>query len=116
MGAGKYDNLTAAAKLTELLETMKVTVSIPAKLTDIAQFADKNNWSDAPTMLAEVRHGYVHPNRRRRAVVLAASNLATFEAWQLSVWYQELGLLYFLNHQGEYRNRLTGQIEKVPWA
>ena len=120
MGAGKYDDLKAVGKLTKLLETMKVPVSIPAKLTNLAQFAAKNNWPDAATALAEVRHGYVHPNRRRRAIVLAASNLATFEAWQLSVWYQELALLYFLNHQGEYRNRLTaewlGEVEKVPWA
>jgi hypothetical protein len=52
--------------------------------------------------------------------VLSASNLATFQAWWLSLWYQELALLYFLNHAGEYRNRITaewvGNAEKVPWA
>ena len=49
----------------------------------------------------------MHSNKKRRQVVLSAPNLATFQAWQLSLWYQELALLYLLNHQGEYRNRLT---------
>jgi hypothetical protein len=62
----------------------------------------------------------VHSNKKRRPVVLSAPNLATFEAWQLSLWYQELALLYLLGHHGAYRNRLTaeclGQVEKVPWV
>ena len=38
----------------------------------------------------------------------------------MSLWYQELALLYLLGHQGEYRNRLTaewlGEVETVPWV
>ena len=75
--------------------------------------------SDSAEALAEIRHGYVHANPKRRKVVLSASNLATFEAWQLSLWYQELALLYLLDHNGEYRNRMTaevvGDVDKVPW-
>ena len=41
--------------------------------------------------------------------MLSAPNLATFEAWQLSLWYQELALLSLLGHHGEYRNRLTAE-------
>jgi hypothetical protein len=70
--------------------------------------------------LTEIRHGYVHAKRRRRKIVLSAPNLAIFQAWQLSLWYQELALLYFLGHRGEYRNRVTaeclGIAETVPWA
>ena len=62
----------------------------------------------------------MHSNRKRRQVVLSAPNLAVFQAWQLSLWYQELALLFLLDHQGEYRNRITagwlGQVETVPWA
>jgi hypothetical protein len=51
--------------------------------------------------------------------VLSASNLATFEAWQLSLWYQELALLYLVDHNGEYRNRMAaeavGEVDKTPW-
>ena len=52
--------------------------------------------------------------------MLSAPNLATFEAWQLSLWNQELALLYLLGHHGEYRDRLTaewlGQAEMYPWV
>jgi hypothetical protein len=71
----------------------------------------------SPTL---IRHGYVHANRKRRKVVLSATNLATFWAWQMSLWYQEVALLYLLDHRGQYRNRMTaewlGQVETVPWA
>jgi hypothetical protein len=120
MSASKYDGLKAAFKLKKLLETIKVPPAVPARLSNLAAFAAANGWPDAATALAEIRHGYVHPNSKRRSIVLAAPNLATFEAWRLSLWYQELALLYFLNHSGQYRNRVTaewlGEVEAVPWA
>ena len=120
MSDSKYDKLVAKDKLARLLEVLKVPNAVPPKLTNLSAFAATNNWPTASETLAEVRHGYVHSNKKRRQVVLSAPNLATFEAWQLSLWYQELALLYLLRHRGEYRNRLTaewlGQVEKVPWA
>lgn len=120
MGASKYDALPAATKLSTLLQTMNVPSAIPAKLTNLAAFAATNGWSDAATALAEIRHGYVHANAKRRRIVLSAPNLAIFEAWQLSLWYLELSLLYLLNHKGQYRNRLTaewlGIVEPMPWV
>lgn len=120
MSASKYDNLPAKQKLAQLLDVMKVPTAIPAKLSQLAAFAATNGWQTACETLAEIRHGYVHSNKKRRQVVLSAPNLATFEAWQLSLWYQELALLYLLDHAGEYRNRLTaewlGEVETVPWV
>jgi hypothetical protein len=120
MGASKFDDLSAKVKLTKLLETMKVQNAIPAKYSHLAAFAATNGWPTAAETLAEIRHGYVHSNKKRRQIVLSAPNLATFEAWQLSLWYQELALLYLLDHRGEYRNRITagwlGEVEKVPWV
>jgi len=120
MVEGKFDKLAAAEKLSKLLQTMKVSDTIPARQADLATFAVSNAWADAATTLAEFRHGYVHANKKRRKIALAAPRLATFQAWQLSLWYQELALLYFLNHRGEYRNRVTaewlGIVENVPWA
>lgn len=120
MSASKYDKLVAKDKLARLLDVIKVPNALPAKLANLSPFAATNNWSTASEVLAEIRHGYVHSNKERRQVVLSAPNLATFEAWQLSLWYQELALLYLLGHHGEYRNRLTaewlGQVEKVPWG
>ena len=52
-------------------------------------------------------------------VAMRTLHLATFEAWQLSLWYQELALLYLLDHDGDYRNRMAaeavGDVDKVPW-
>ncbi|MDZ4688597.1 MAG: hypothetical protein SH850_26285 [Planctomycetaceae bacterium] len=120
MTASKYDKLPAARKLSMLLEPMKVSASIPSRYSNLEAFATENGSADAAVALAEIRHGYVHPNKRRRQVVLSAPNLATFEAWQLSLWYQELALLYLLNHRGEFSSRIVskwrGEVEKVPWA
>jgi len=116
----KYDKLSANDKLARLLGVLKLTNAIPPKLTNLTVFAAVNAWSTASEALAEIRHGYVHSNRKRRQVVLSAVNLATFEAWQLSLWYQEVALLYLLGHQGEYRNRMTaeslGEVDRVPWS
>lgn len=69
--------------------------------------------------MAKFRNGFVHPNERHRNIVLRADDSAAFEAWQLSLWYRELALLYLLDHQGRYRNRTTanwvGEVEPVPW-
>lgn len=99
---------------------LKVPLTIPAKLTELGAFAAANGWTTACEALADIRHGYVHSNKKRRQIVLSAPNLATFQAWQLSLWYQELALLYLLGHKGDYRNRLTaewlGEVETAPWA
>ncbi len=120
MSDSKYDKLSAKDKLGQLLDVLKVPLTIPAKLTELGSFAAANGWTTACEALAEIRHGYVHSNKKRRQIVLSAPNLATFQAWQLSLWYQELALLYLLDHRGEYRNRLTagwlGEVETVPWG
>ena len=63
----------------------EVPTAVPAKLSRLAAFAATNAWQTACDTLAEIRHGYVHSNKKRRQVVLSAPNLATFEAWQLSL-------------------------------
>ena len=117
--ASKFDGLKAREKLIALLQSLGVGLSVPPGYADLAGFAAGNAWPDAAWTLTEMRHGYVHANPRRRKVVLSALNRATFEAWQLSLWYQELALLYLLDHSGEYQNRVTaesrGDVETVPW-
>ena len=110
MSASKYDNLPAKQRLAELLDVMKVPTAIPAKLSQLAAFAATNGWQTACETLAEIRHGYVHSNRKRRQVVLSAPNLATFEAWQLSLWTRSSHFSTCLDHPGEYRNRRTAEL------
>ena len=117
--ASKHDKLRTRTKLVELLKAVNVEFGIPSRYENLIRFANENEWQDASTALTELRHGLVHPNKSRRQVVLKAG-LALFEAWQLSLWYQELALLYLLKHNGDYMNRVragwVGQVEPVPWA
>lgn len=118
--ASQYEGLYAVKKLRALLEVLNVEPVFSARSQSLAGFAGQQGWQDSAKALVELRHGFVHANRDQRKVVLSASNLATFEAWQLSLWYQELALLYLLDHRGEYRNRMTaeslGEVETVPWS
>jgi hypothetical protein len=66
MGASKFDDLAAKVKLAKLLETMKVPNAVPAKYSNLAAFAATNGWRSAAEALAEIRHGYVHSNKKRR--------------------------------------------------
>ena len=80
-----------------------------ARYAKLAAFARQNDKTNSCEALAEFRNGFVHPNEKRRNIVLRADKLASFEAWQLSLWYQELAFLYLLDHQGQYRNRTTAE-------
>lgn len=116
----QYESFNAVKKLRSLLDVLRVEPVFPERSKNLAAFANRQGWPDTAKALVELRHGYVHANKGRRKIVLSASNLATFEAWQLSLWYQELALLYLLDHRGECRNRMVagwvGEVERVPWS
>ena len=119
MSANQFDKLGAAKKLHALLKALDVPADIPPRYASLAAFAKQNDKANSCEALAKFRNGFVHPNEKRRNIVLRADKLASFEAWQLSLWYQELAFLYLLDHQGRYRNRTAaewvGQVEPVPW-
>ena len=120
MPASRHDKLPAAKKLCALLKALDVPADIPPRYAKLAAFARQNDKKNSCEALAEFRNGFVHPNEKRRNIVLRADKLASFEACQLSLWYQELALLYLLDHRGSYANRTTqrwgGQVEPVPWS
>ena len=88
------------------------------KFRVIFRWESGHAYKDVCEALTEIRHGFVHPTPERRKVVLQADD-AAFEAWQVSLWLQELALLYLLNHRGSYTNRSrarsVGETEPVPW-
>lgn len=118
MSATRYDKFSACKKLAALLEAINVQPDIPERYENLAALADDNGWTNVCKALTEIRHGFVHPTPERRQVVLRAT-AAAFEAWQVSLWLQELALLYLLKHRGDYTNRSrarsVGEIEPVPW-
>ena len=121
VSARQYNGFGGARKLQELLSALEIQADIPHRYEALTKFAKKNgNW-DSCQALAKLRNGFVHAKEKNRRLVFGADGkAATFNAWQLSLWYQELALLHLLEHRGSYRNRTTaewvGQVEPVPWS
>lgn len=120
MAAEEYDRLSSAKKLQDLLSALNVQPEIPQRYEALAKFAESGNWNSCQA-LAKLRNGFVHAHEQNRRIVFgAAGKAATPDAWQLSLWYQELALLHLLGHHGHYANRATatweGQAEPVPWS
>ena len=120
MSTQEHDRLGAAKKLRALLKALDVPADIPPRYAALIAFAEKNGKSDSGAALANLRNGFVHANDKHRNVVFGSDGkAAACDAWQLSLWYQDLALLRLLRHRGSYRNRTTaewvGQIEPVPW-
>ena len=121
VSAAKHDGWRLVKKLRVLLSKLNVPASIPCCFKALTVFAESYEKHDSCEALAELRHGFVHPNEKRKKDMFGADGeAARFDAWRLSLWYQELALLYLLGHQGSYANRTTkrwaGQIEPVPWS
>ncbi len=121
MSAQEHDQLKAAKKLRALLKALDIPAKIPPRYAALTAFAEKNDQSDSCEALTKLRNGFVHANEKHRNVVFGSDGrAAVFDAWQLSLWYQELALLRLLRYHGSYRNRTTaewvGQVEPVPWS
>ena len=121
MSTQEHDQLGAAKKLRALLKALDVPADIPPRYAALTAFAEKNGKSDSCEALAKLRNGLVHANEKHRNVVFGLDGkAAASDAWQLSLWYQELALLRLLRHRGSYRNRTTaewvGQVEPIPWS
>ena len=119
MSHGKHNDLCAAKKLRVLLQALSVPADIPPRFKALTTFAANNGKPDSCEALAALRNGFVHS--KRKVVFGADGRAATFDAWWLSLWYQELALLHLLDHQGSYANRTiekrwVGPIEPVPWS
>jgi hypothetical protein len=68
--------------------------------------------TDGPNRIASVRTAFVHPKRR----AARTTSSLTVNAWRLSQWYLEIGLLSLMGYPGDHRNRLVMEATKVPWA
>lgn len=116
----RYDALRAADKLDGLAAVLGVQPQVPARCGALRAFAVQAGWNTSGTALAELRHGFVHPNKVRRTAVFASAKEVRFEAWQVTLWLVEIALLRLFGYQGVYRNRLTaksvGAVEPVPWS
>lgn len=112
-----FKNLWASDKFRLLFSSLKIPLDLPPETPKLQALASnpQMNWIDAPHALTEVRNSLVHPEHKKRGQVSAAY----YEAWNLGLWYLEMGLLAICGFSGTYGNRLkkrwVGQVENVPW-
>ena len=112
-----FKTLRASDKFRLLFSSLNLPLDIPSETLELQNLAQNNqmNWLDAPHSLTEIRNSLVHPEHRRRGQL----NSVYHEAWNLCLWYLEMGVLAICGYSGNYGNRLkqrwVGQVENVPW-
>jgi hypothetical protein len=111
-----FKDLWASDKFRLLFSSLGIPLEIPKETPEIVKLAKNFSWLDAPHALTEIRNSLVHPEHKRRGQL----DSVYYEAWNLGLWYLEMGLLAVCGYSGTYGNRLkqryVGQVEKIPWA
>lgn len=113
-----FKDLRASDKFRLLFSSLEIPLDIPGETTELQRLAcnSQMNWLDAPHALTEVRNSLVHPEHKRRGQL----GTAYYEAWNLGLWFLEMGILAVCGYSGTYGNRLkqrwVGQTENVPWG
>jgi hypothetical protein len=114
--ANGFKDLWASDKFRLLFSSLNISIEIPKETPALETLSKKFNWLDAPHALTEIRNSLVHPEHKRRGQL----DGAYYEAWNLGLWYLEMGMLAICGYTGTYGNRLkqrwAGQVEEVPWA
>jgi len=113
-----FKNLWASDKFRLLFSSLNIPLDIPPETSELQSLANnpKMKWLDAPHALTEIRNSLVHPEHKKRGQLSSAY----YEAWNLGLWYLEMGVLALCGYNGTYGNRLrqrwVGQVEDVPWV
>ena len=95
-----------------------ITPTIPSSLPDLEalrqakKLQKKKNWDTGPDTLAKIRNDIVHSKQ----LISSLPTERQIDAWHLGQWYIELMLFKLFGYGGSYVSRLTGNIERVPWA
>ena len=114
--ANGFKDLWASDKFRLLFSSLDIPIEIPKDTPEIEGLSKKFNWLDAPHALTEIRNSLVHPEHKRCGQLAGAY----YEAWNLGLWYLEMGMLAICGYSGTYGNRLNqrwvGQVEEVPWC
>ncbi len=102
--------LSAADRIRLLATALDIPTDLPANLRALhAKRGSK--WDDGPDAITGIRNALVHPAKKSEF-----AEGSYYEAWKLSLWYLDLAFLRLLGHEGEYANRLIGQVETAPWG
>ena len=111
-----FKDLWASDKFRLLFSSLGIPLDIPTTTPNLHSALGQKNWLDAPHLLTEIRNFLVHPEHNSCGLF----GDAYYEAWNLGLWYLEMGILAICGYSGTYGNRLNkerwvGQTENVPW-
>jgi hypothetical protein len=110
-----FGKLAAADQLRLLVATLGIPYAMPGSLPALASLTRPGKaLTDGPDRITYIRNAFMHPPRGGRRN--PASSEVVVDAWKLSLWYVELGILALLGFRQGYRNRLEGgDRQRVPW-
>jgi hypothetical protein len=109
-------------QLEELLQIIKVDISIPESMQDLKEFGKVVKKTTGPSVMLALRHAIVHPTANNRQLLKKTEIYSKhyWQCWNLVLWYTELLILWSIGYSGRMANRVTqrwvGQEELVPWA
>lgn len=107
---GNKGNFTSKLQCT--LKKLNIDTTIPSNCRELEKIRGKMGYSDGPKTLSKIRNDLVHAKSKLGTI----PSVAYWEALNLSRWYIEMMLLYQFKYMGKYQNRLTHNIEPVPWV
>jgi hypothetical protein len=111
---GGSKELSAGARIKNLLDELSIPTEIPVALTDFASAAALLGAQDGVSAITKLRNAIVHPKKENRGKVAQTNSLARLGALSLSLWYIEMVLLRLCGYEGLYHSRLSGQTEPLP--
>lgn len=110
-----FKDLAASDKYRMLFSSLNIPIDISNNTPTLKNLAKKFKWLDAPHALTEIRNSLVHPEHKKRGQF----STAYYEAWNLNLWFLEMGILAICDYSGTYANRLdrkrVGQVDDIPW-
>jgi hypothetical protein len=108
-----FKKLSAGDQIRQVVELCRLPVDTPPSLPALAALQTPNRQvTDGPDRISYVRNAFVHPKRGAHR----STSALTVDAWRLSQWYLEVGLLSLMGYSGNYKNRVLTEVTRVPWA
>jgi len=106
---------SAAENICAMMTDMGVPVAMPANFGALERIRTGRGRAarDGPDALVITRNGIIH--RRRRAPTGPRDFDPLIDAWRLGAWDSELAVLRLCGFMGQYRSRLSDEVEPVPW-
>lgn len=116
VSAEGFKKLKASDQLRLLFGLLHIPVAFPESLQDSTKSAIAfAKLQDVPHFITEIRNATVHPVKKDQGKLQGC----TYDAWRLSLWCIELGVLAICGYQGKYWNRIAARsrlvTECVPW-